>query len=342
MLSLLPLLAATAAAPAPAVQGQTIRINEIRIDQPSADNDEYFELTGAPGAPLEGFFYIVIGDGAGGSGTIENVTDLTGSFFGANGLFVAAESTFTAGTADLTTTLDFENSDNVTHLIVSGFSGASGDDVDVDDDGVIDFAPWTSIIDSVALVEDLANGEQVYSDTQVGPDGTFVPGHVYLCGDEWNIGIFDITVGLDTPGADNPCPFGEIVCISEANSTGEICEIGLLDDNSAGAMIDFTVSGAPAGEMGFFFAARNFGTVVNPAGFQGVLCAVSDTARFTDSIGMVDVDGNYMATLDTANMPNNPTVPVMAGETWIFQFFYRDENPNPTANFSNALSVTFE
>lgn len=58
-----------------------ITINEIRIDQPGADNDEYFELFGDPMAPsLDGLTYIVIGDGAiaAGSGVIEAVIDLTG------------------------------------------------------------------------------------------------------------------------------------------------------------------------------------------------------------------------------------------------------------------------
>ena len=43
-------------------------INEIRIDQSGGDDDEYFELIGMPGASLDGFTYLVIGDGSG-SGT---------------------------------------------------------------------------------------------------------------------------------------------------------------------------------------------------------------------------------------------------------------------------------
>ena len=111
-------------------------INEIRIDQPSSDDDEYFELAGVPSSSLDGLFYIVIGDGSGGSGVVENVTDLAGSAMASSGYFVAAESSFTIGTADLVTSLNFENSDNVTHMLVRDFTGASGDDLDTDDDGV--------------------------------------------------------------------------------------------------------------------------------------------------------------------------------------------------------------
>ena len=123
-------------------QGPTL--SEIRIDQPSTDNDEYFEIAGAAGASLDGLTYLVIGDGAGGSGTIEAVVDLTGNSIPGSGFFVAAESTFSLGVADLTTSLNFENSDNVTHLLVDGFTGSNGDDLDTNDDGTLDVTPWST------------------------------------------------------------------------------------------------------------------------------------------------------------------------------------------------------
>lgn len=186
-----------------------IHINEIRIDQPSTDNDEFFELAGDAGTSLTGLTYLVIGDGSGGSGVIENVTDLSGQEIPPSGFFVAAEGTFTLGTADLTTSLNFENSDNVTHLLVADFTGANGDDLDTDDDGVLDSTPWSVVVDSVALVESFTSGEQVYSTTTVGPDGSFVPAHVFRCPDlppsGWAIGSFfggDETVGA----ANSNCP----------------------------------------------------------------------------------------------------------------------------------------
>jgi len=193
------------AAALPVTGGGGVAINEIRIDQTGADNDEYFELSGTPGS-LDGLTYLVIGDGTGGSGVIESVTDLTGSSIGASGYFVAAESTFTLGVADLTTSLNFENSDNVTHLLVSGFTGADGDDLDTDDDGTLDATPWTAIVDCIALLQDPASGDLVYCADTVGPDGTFVPGHAKRCPDtsgSFAIGAFDLVD--DTPGATNDC-----------------------------------------------------------------------------------------------------------------------------------------
>ena len=183
-----------------------IAINEIRIDQPSSDNDEYFELAGTPNTSLDGLTYLVIGDGSDGSGVIESITPLDGYMLNAEGLFVAAESTFTLGTPDLRTDLNFENSDNVTHLLVSGFSGALGEDLDTDDDGMLDSTPWTAVADSVALVETVGSGDQIYSQVTVGPDGTYVPGQVRRCADTgWQIGSFDPANGTDSPGAVNDC-----------------------------------------------------------------------------------------------------------------------------------------
>lgn len=182
-------------------------INEIRIDQPGADRDEFFELAGLPGESLDGVSYLVIGDGAGGSGVVEAVVDLDGYRLSAAGLFVAAEATFNLGMADLVTGLNFENGDNVTHLLVRGFSGALGDDLDGDDDGLLDVQPWEVLLDSVALVDDPSGGDRIYSTTRLGPVAGRVPFQVYRRfdgGDEWVIGA---RWGSDSPGLFRPAPF---------------------------------------------------------------------------------------------------------------------------------------
>ena len=141
----------------------------------------------------------------GAAGSIEAVVDLSGQTIQSSGFFVAAEGTFTLGSADMTTSLNFENSDNVTHLLVADFSGANGDDLDTYDDGVLDVTPWTSVVDCVGLVETVGSGDQIYCPTTVGPDGSFVPGHAFLCPSGWQIGAFDPVGGNDTPGAVNDC-----------------------------------------------------------------------------------------------------------------------------------------
>lgn len=180
---------------------------EIRSNQSGEDNDEYFELVGTAGSSLDGLTFIIIGDDATGPGIIENVTDLTGQSIPADGVFLCAEATFSlSGSVDYTTTLNMESSDNLTFLLVNGFSGSDGDDIDTDNDGTLDATPWTSIVSQVAVIgTDYPNtGDLVYSDVQVGPDGDFVPGYIYLTDAGWQIGQFDASGAEDTPGEINP------------------------------------------------------------------------------------------------------------------------------------------
>ncbi len=267
-----------------------VAISEIRIDQPGADNDEYFELAGDAGASLDGLTYLVIGDGAGGSGVIEAVVDLTGQSVGGSGFFVAAESTFSLGAADLTTNLNFENSDNVTHLLVRGFTGADGDDLDTDDDGVLDVAPWSEQVDCVALVETPGSGDQIYCSTTVGPDGNFVPAHSFTCSDGWHIGLYDPAGGDDTPGSPNACP-GPAISISEIR----IDQPGADNDEyfelagDAGASLDgltYLVIGDGAGGSGVIEAVVDLtGQSVGGSGFFVA-------AESTFSLGAADLTTN--------------------------------------------------
>ncbi len=204
----------------PVDESTEIVINEIRTDQPSTDTDQYFELLGTANTSLEGLTYLVIGDGLidtdgdgiadtdGGSGVIEAVVDLSAGALNGEGLFVAAENTFTLGRADLITSLNFETGDNVTHLLVQNFTGGLSEDLDIDDDGILDATPWTRVFDSVALVQSLTIGEKVYSETIVGPEaGRFAPGHVFrLPVEEPEVPVGEVPV----PGGEVPVPVVEV------------------------------------------------------------------------------------------------------------------------------------
>jgi hypothetical protein len=203
------------------VASADITINEIRIDQPGSDVDEYFELAGMSGESLDGLTYLVIGDDGGDgsgnngsrSGAIEAVIDLSGMSIPADGYFLGAEDADTFGAvADLIGSLNFENSDNVSHLLVSGFTGADGDVLDPDRNGTIDITPWSSIVDAISLIETDNPPASEFDEWNynygggIGPDGTFVPGHIYRLPNgngPWNIGPFDPVGGFDTPGAAN-------------------------------------------------------------------------------------------------------------------------------------------
>ncbi|MEZ6005505.1 MAG: hypothetical protein R3F33_15120 [Planctomycetota bacterium] len=364
------LLPVAAFALATAAQAQ-VSLSEIRIDQTGADNDEYFELVGAPGTSLAGMWYIVIGDGSSTtlSGVVETVVDLSAYSINANGFFVAAEATFTLGVADVllpgANDLNFENSDNVTHLLVTGFTGADGDDLDTNDDGILDTTPWASIVDSVAFIETPGTGDMVYSTNQVGPDGAFVPGLVFTCSGVWTIGQFDPSLGEDTPGAANLCGTTNMSTFCDPannNSTGAPVVLSGSMGSGVGSGLHLEATGGPTSEFGYVLVGTAPETVAPLAISDGLLClstaAPNQLGRYnivgTDmsSVGSFDASGvlqNLVGTsavgsgYDVAStLPLTGTPTIMAGETWHFQLWYRDGAAGTGhSNFSNGLSVTF-
>jgi len=224
-------------------------INEIRTDEPGGDDDnEYFELKGDPLTSLHMMRYLVIGDGAeeDGSGVIEAIVSLDNRTVQADGYFVCAEDTYSLGNiiddVDLILSgsdneLNFENDDNVTHVLVANFFGRKGQDLDADDDGQFDddFVPWLYTIDMVALVKNLdeppTDTEWWYGDVTVGPDGSYAPGHVYRCEPDgtWTIGVFDPydPDANDTVHDLNPdCPAEE--CPADFDGDGDVDTADLL------------------------------------------------------------------------------------------------------------------
>lgn len=190
------------------------KINEIRVDQDGSDTDEYIELAGAANESLAGLSIVVIGDGNATTqqGVIEDIESLDGQVINSTGFFTLAESSFfTNATADATVSLNFENSQSTTFLLVSGLSNtaASGDDLDTDDDGTFETKPWASIIDSVSIVSSQSDDIE-YSSTLVGPDDdSSSPEHIFLCDDGFRIGLDaftdDIDDDFDTPTLPNKC-----------------------------------------------------------------------------------------------------------------------------------------
>ncbi len=184
----------------------SVNINEIRINQTGKDDNEYFELIGEAGESLAGLSYVVIGDNnSDTSGVIEEVIDLSAQSFDENGFFVAAQNSSELGSEDPTTSLNFEDTKSVTHLLVSNFIGRKGNDLDTNNDGTLDVMPWQSIVDSVALLGSNTS-DLVYSDTSVGPDNDgFVPAHVFRSPNttgDFQIGTFKLAG--DTPNEANP------------------------------------------------------------------------------------------------------------------------------------------
>ncbi len=336
-----------------------VSINEIRIDQPGSDVDEYFEIAGPAGTSLDGLTYVVLGDSGSTNigGEIEAAVDLTGQTIGTSGLFLVAKASLTLGTADLVTTFSFENGDNVTHMLVDGFTGAVSDDVDTDDDGIIDVVLWTSVVDSVGLVETVGTGDLLYSPNLVGPSGTFVPSHVSIIGGAWVMQSYGTSYD-DTPGRPNIAEVGASFCDPAAvNSTGSDVVLTGFMDNGIGSGLHIEANGGPDQEVGYFLV----GTGASDPGLSisnGFLCLSGAFYRYNvngtsaNSIGMFDVNGQLQNLPGTstsgtgydvpAMIPDTVPIPIMAGDTYHFQLWYRDTPAGVgTSNFSTGLTVTF-
>ncbi|MBN1296673.1 formylglycine-generating enzyme family protein [bacterium] len=232
----------------------SIVINEIRVNQPSTDNDEYFELIcSTPGSSLARLTYLVIGDNSLASplGVIESVTDLSSySLPESDYYFLVAEATFNypGVTPDVVLSgngLNFEN-ENVTHLLVADFSGTHGQDLDTDDDGTLDITPWSQVVDAIGLVQTVGSGDRYYGASlgfeDIGPDGTSLPGHVSRCPDgmTWLIGVFEKGID-DSPGDPNICttptPVPTSTPTNTPTNTPVVVSVGTMIAVSSGSFI---------------------------------------------------------------------------------------------------------
>jgi len=125
-------------------------INEYVANHTGSDDMEFVEVFADPGMDLSGLTLLQIeGDSSSsGFGSIDSAITL--STADANGFWT---------TGFLTN--EIENGTQ-TLLLVDGFTGVKGGDLDTDNDGIIDVAlPWTSILDSIG-VNDGGSGDTDY------------------------------------------------------------------------------------------------------------------------------------------------------------------------------------
>ncbi len=149
--------AVNAAVPRPPV------INEFSASTTGTDV-EFVEIFGAPNYDYSALTVLEIEGDSGNVGVVDEVIAVGTT--DANGFYLAnlAANSLENGTLTL--------------LLVEGFTGALGNDLDTNDDGVFDTAPWTQIVDAVA-VNDGGAGDRTYGVPSLGVayDGLpFAPG----------------------------------------------------------------------------------------------------------------------------------------------------------------------
>lgn len=150
----------------------------------------------------------------------------------------------------------------------------------------------------------------------------------------------DAVVRFDIPTGG----FGDVYCTSAANSTGVPAAIAPTgSDVLAANHLGLACSSLPQNSFGYFLTSQVQGSAVGAGGSQGTLClsgqigrGVGGGAQFSGALGAVAVS------IDLTALPTPAAGPVAAnvGETWSFQYWYRDANPGVTSNFSPGVAIT--
>ncbi|MDF1839581.1 MAG: hypothetical protein P1V35_17060 [Planctomycetota bacterium] len=134
-------------------------------------------------------------------------------------------------------------------------------------------------------------------------------------------------------------------CDSADNSTGAMASMNFEGRTSLIAdTFRAGVSNLPPNQFGYFLVSQTQGTGIMPPGSQGTLCVGGSIGRFNrpGEVQFSGTSGSVLMDIDLSNIPqpNGPTA-ILPGETWNWQFWYRDNNPTSTSNLSDGNSVTF-
>ena len=130
-------------------------------------------------------------------------------------------------------------------------------------------------------------------------------------------------------------------CAAGNNSTGTTAKIGWNGTSSIPFNdLVLTCSDLPNGENGLFIQSLDTDTVLVG---NGLLCLGTSTLGFFIRHGVVNSGNAGMVAYAFDNTaPPVPAGQVAAGETWYFQFWFRDNAAGGAGfNFSDGLSVTF-
>lgn len=139
-------------------------------------------------------------------------------------------------------------------------------------------------------------------------------------------------------------PMGQETCPGATNSTGGAAKVEVLGTEEVAAnWVKLRAVDLPPGVFGYFLGSQTQGWLPGVGGSQGNLCLGGVLYRFNRSgqWGAASVDGRREMRLNILDPLQGSSPPILAGQNWTFQFWYRDRNPMSTTNFSGATGVMF-
>jgi hypothetical protein len=210
-----------------------VAINELRMRDSVNDNVsnnflEIFANGGAGNRSLAGLTLVALSSEFN-PGLVNFAVDLSSAVTDANGFVLIADdgTTATVDPGDVIRS-DFDLFDTPsTFLIVSGFTGTEGSDLDLDNIGGLDTTPWTAIIDSISLDRSTL-ASQNYSPTIVASPDADAPAGVRRVPN--GTGAYEIlsftSNALDTPGSSNTSTG---ILLTQSGGTTVVVEDGATD-----------------------------------------------------------------------------------------------------------------
>ena len=134
---------------------------------------------------------------------------------------------------------------------------------------------------------------------------------------------------------------GTATCTANVNSTGVGATLSALGTSTAtGDLVVLNVQDTPPGSLGYFLTAGSGGSLPLGGGSQGLLCLSGNVLRFSNTVLNDRGTGTVSFRAPLASFPQGTTV--MAGDSWHFQYWFRDANPQSTSNTSSAVQITFQ
>ena len=215
---------------------------------------------------------------------------------------------------------------------------------DIDGDGDLDIVAAGDGLDQLVWVENL-NGVALGNHVDLGsPGGASSLALLDFNGD----GTLDVLVNdvdLDTIELHLNQPIiSSVQCTALPNSASS--GAALIARGSEAAVVNWVrleLDAAPPLQFTLLINSQTPGNTM-PAGSMGVMCLGGTYGRYLGpgEVGRTDPNGRRTFTLDLPNTPTMTTpTAILSGETWYFQAWFRDRNPGPTSNFSNAIAVSF-
>lgn len=210
---------------------------------------------------------------------------------------------------------------------------------DQDADLVVATSSGIALLENLGPVDCNGNGSSDLDDIALGTaedcDGDHVP-------DTCQFGAAP-TLDWNGDGYHDACTPIQY-CDGGINSTGQH---GLLTVLGSPVLADqdfrLQASDLPANEWSFFLMSRVQGQVPGFGGSQGVLCLGAPILRLDrTSLGEIAQTTNWgtrTLSLDPTALPQGQAV--QPGESWNFQLWFRDQNPGPTSNTTEAVQVLF-